>query len=104
MTPCYSCTGKGATAACKVAAASAGMAIYNCKGYRLPTEAEWEYAYRAGTTWPLYSGNLPTPCISHANATLIGWYKNNSYNRTHQVAKKKKNAWGLHDMAGNVSE
>ena len=61
--------------------------------YRLPTEAEWEYAARAGTTGDRY-GNLDA----------IGWYWNNSGVRTHPVGQKAPNAWGLHDMLGNVSE
>ena len=61
--------------------------------YRLPTEAEWEYAARAGTTGDRY-GNLDA----------IAWYRDNSGNRTHPVGQKAPNAWGLHDMLGNVWE
>ena len=61
--------------------------------WRLPREAEWEYAARAGTTGARY-GQL------HA----IGWWSANSGGRTHIVKKKAANAWGLHDMMGNVSE
>ena len=61
--------------------------------YRLPTEAEWEYAARAGTTGDRY-GNLDA----------IAWYGDNSGGRTHPVGQKAPNAWGLHDMLGNVSE
>ena len=61
--------------------------------YRLPTEAEWEYAARAGTIGDRY-GNLDS----------IAWHDANSGDRTHPVAQKMPNAWGLHDMLGNVSE
>ena len=61
--------------------------------YRLPTEAEWEHAARAGTTGDRY-GNLDA----------IAWYEDNSANRPHPVGRKAPNAWGLHDMLGNVYE
>ena len=60
-------------------------------GYRLPTEAEWEHACRAGTTGPRY-GPLDE----------IAWYRGNSDERIHDVGGKEPNAWGLYDMLGNV--
>jgi formylglycine-generating enzyme required for sulfatase activity len=79
-----------------------------CRGYRLPTETEWEYAYRAGTTTALYGGT-PTTCESDPAADSIAWYKANSALAdsdlvSHPVATRKPNAWGLFDMAGNVAE
>ena len=65
----------------------------NC-GARLPTEAEWEYACRAGTTGP-YAGD---------GLDGMGWYKGNGRDRTHPVGQKRPNLWGFYDMHGNVWE
>ena len=75
---------------------------WNANGYRLPTEAEWEYAARAGDETEdtlVYSGtkNL-SELINYA------WYEENSDRRTHEVGKKLPNGFGLYDMSGNVSE
>jgi len=73
--------------------------------YRLPTEAEWEYACRAGSTTAFPNGSITTlQCEIDDNLNAIGWYCGNSQNRVHPVAGKKPNAWGLHDMLGNVQE
>ncbi|MCB1160038.1 MAG: formylglycine-generating enzyme family protein [Leptospiraceae bacterium] len=66
--------------------------------YCLPTEAEWEYAYRAGTTTTYYWGNEAEKAENYA------WYYENSSSKTHPVGKKRPNAFGLYDMAGNVWE
>ncbi|WFB11229.1 formylglycine-generating enzyme family protein [Streptomyces sp. LX-29] len=60
-------------------------------GYRLPTEAEWEHACRAGSTGPRY-GELDD----------IAWHRDNADDRIHAVGGKRPNAWGFHDMLGNV--
>jgi formylglycine-generating enzyme required for sulfatase activity len=64
------------------------------RSYRLPTEAEWEYACRAGAP----SG------AAGADLASVAWYSENSEGATHPVAQKAPNAWGLHDMLGNAAE
>jgi len=68
------------------------------KHYRLPTEAEWEYACRAGTTTPYFSGTDPESMDAFA------WYEDTYDEGTEPVATKKPNAFGLYDMQGNVRE
>ena len=74
-------------------------------GLRLPTEAEWEFACRAGTTTPFHSGpGFPNGTINDGLVGNIGWYDANSGNVTHAVGGKAANALGMHDMLGNVWE
>lgn len=81
-------------------------ADWTANGYRLPTEAEWEYACRAGTTTHFFTGNMQHPDdeLLDPNMDAAGWYSGNSENNTHPVKQKLPNAWGLYDMHGNVSE
>lgn len=85
LTPCYSMDDDpdGQDVVCDPAAG----------GYRLPSEAEWEYACRAGTSGVRY-GELDE----------IAWWRGNSGGEVHDVATRAPNAWGLHDMIGNVWE
>ena len=73
---------------------NAAIVVSGSTGYRLPTEAQWEYACRAGTTTAYNTG----ADISDD----IGWYNSNSNNMMHEVGKKPANEWGLYDMHGNM--
>jgi formylglycine-generating enzyme required for sulfatase activity len=63
--------------------------------YRLPTEAEWEYAGRAGSA---------AADVEAADADAYGWFNTNARGESHPVGEKRPNAWGLYDMRGNVQE
>ena len=68
---------------------------FNANGYRLPTVEEWQYAARGGEDFKYAGSN---------NIDEVAWYYGNSYNKTHEVGKKKANGYGLYDMSGNVCE
>lgn len=121
IAPCYDCSiassaGAPANIAChfNVSAYGSGPdAIYACGGYRLPTEAEWEHAYRAGSAVDLYvtgsqSGLLQAVCGDRdSSADAIAWYFGTDPQPVCSLqdpSKPNKNAFGLCDMAGNVFE
>lgn len=71
---------------------------FSVDGFRLPTEAEWEYACRAGTETEYYTGN------NESDLSRAGWWEKNSEDITHAVGHKEPNTWGIFDMPGNVYE
>jgi formylglycine-generating enzyme len=83
--------------------------IYDCKGYRLPTDPEWEYAARAGTRAAYYSGDISTRaesgvCVDEPALDTTAWYCFNSGLLTHPVRQLLPNGWGLFDVLGNAFE
>jgi formylglycine-generating enzyme required for sulfatase activity len=124
LEPCYSCEGQGIRVWCSES--EAFDAPYDCPGYRLPTEAEWELAARAGATTALYTGAITIRGRNDApELEAIAWFLGNSRVSypggfdcapsawrqralekcgPHPVGKKQRNRCGLHDVVGNVWE
>jgi len=109
---CYTlsgCTGTMGQGMACTGAATTAASLFECPGYRLPTDAEWEYAARAGTSTSFYTGKITPQAVlgnCYADAALdgIAWYCTNSQGKTHHVGQKAANAFGLLDIAGNVEE
>ncbi len=103
LTPCYTISGStdpdvwGTVPTSENSTWNAAICDFNADGYRLPTEAEWEYIAReAGTSTKTYSGS--------DTIDDVAWYWNNSGSKTHEVMTKAANSLGIYDMSGNVWE
>lgn len=116
LEPCYEllgCTGTvGRDLTCTGVKLTKVATVYECAGYRLPTDAEWEIAARAGTRTTYYSGDIAMPspsgslCLEEPNLDPIAWYCANTKPRptTRPVGQLRPNAFGLYDVLGNVFE
>ncbi len=112
-TPCYelppleNCSGNAAQGSLSCPGATVlttAQNPYTCPGYRLPTEAEWEYAYRATTDTAFYNGDALGVSCNDANANLIARYCESSGDGPVAMGTLEPNIWGLYDMSGNLSE
>jgi formylglycine-generating enzyme required for sulfatase activity len=112
LTSCYTLTGcadaaNGWKDGTHTSCSGATFAGLSCTGYRLPTESEWEYAARAGSTTATYLGNLTSASsctTAQTSLDSIAWWCRNGGSRTQAVGSKTANSFGLFDMLGNVSE
>lgn len=99
---CYQCMGDGDDLECQMNPSFGSP--YACPGYRMPTEAEWEYSARAGTTTATYVGDLDDDSCSSFVLEPIAWYCGHEVREPQPVASMDPNPWGLYDMLGNVVE
>ncbi|MCL1992287.1 MAG: formylglycine-generating enzyme family protein, partial [Spirochaetes bacterium] len=108
LVPAYSINGSadpkdwGAVPASDNAEWNAAAIVEGSTGWRLPTEAQWEFAARAGTSTAFSNGEVSWENKGELDG--IGWFDFNSGSMTHAVGRKAANPWGLHDIHGNVWE
>ncbi|MBI2894813.1 MAG: SUMF1/EgtB/PvdO family nonheme iron enzyme [Deltaproteobacteria bacterium] len=103
LSECYVCELVGQNWRCGESPSYPGAAVFDCPGYRLPTEAEWEYSARAGVATATPAGELGD-CQTDSVLDAFAWYWDNARGDPQPVCGLQANGWGLCDMLGNVSE